>query len=184
MPPALTPLDGAPGVDDYPWCFALVFRRRYYLGAFLTDSRGDIALFALVSPLRRQAFLRQAAQRQGLAFWLARILCLSVEERPRAGQSRAIRQWIQALRLSLAPGWVRRWVNPNSRFGPRSPALLAENCAVDYRLAPDAGVGTMPWREWPACITQKKYIWIWRQSRHGKYIDAQRIAITQTGKQR
>ncbi|EPP1031679.1 hypothetical protein ACULWP_000966 [Cronobacter turicensis] len=66
--PLLTPLDGAPGVDDYPWCFALVFRRRYYLGAFLTGGRDDVTFLALVSPLRRQAFLRHAAQRQSLAF--------------------------------------------------------------------------------------------------------------------
>ncbi|EOV9657027.1 hypothetical protein ACN5L1_002613 [Cronobacter turicensis] len=182
--PLLTSLDGAPGVDDYPWCFALVFRRRYYLGAFLTGGRDDVTLLALVSPLRHQAFLRHAAQRQSLAFWLARILCLRVEEHPRVGESRAVRQWVRALRWSFAPRWVRGCMHHARRFGRRSVALLREQCAADYRLGPEAGVDAMPWRDWPECAAEANYFWIWRQSRHGKYIDAQRIAITQTGRQR
>ncbi|WP_208091716.1 hypothetical protein [Cronobacter turicensis] len=182
--PLLTPLNGAPGVDDYPWCFALVFRRRYYLGAFLTDSRDDVTCLALVSPLRRQSFLRHAAQRQSLAFWLARILSLRVEEHPRIGESKAVRQWVRALRWSFAPGWVRGCINNAWQFGRISAALLREHCAADYRLGPDAGVDAIPWRGWPECAAEGNYFWIWRQSRHGKYIDAQRIAITQTGRQR
>lgn len=177
--PALAPLDGTPEVDSYPWCFALVFRGRFYLGAFLDGS--DTPLFTLISRLSRDGALHQAAQRQSLAFWQARILCLRADERPRAGESAAVQQWVQALRLSFAPAWVRWWVNQAWRFGPRSPALLTELCAADYRLGPNAGVDAVPWREWPACIAQGNHIWIWRQSRHGKYIDAQRIAITQQG---
>ncbi|EPN9382213.1 type VI secretion system lipoprotein TssJ [Cronobacter malonaticus] len=163
----------------YPWCFALVLRGRFYLGAFLDGS--DTPLFALISRLSRDGALHQAALRQSLAFWQARILCLRADERPRAGESAAVQRWVQALRLSFAPAWVRWWVNQAWRFGPRSSALLTELCAADYRLGPNAGVDAVPWREWPACIAQGNHIWIWRQSRHGKYIDAQRIAITQQG---
>ncbi|EPE3192510.1 hypothetical protein [Cronobacter malonaticus] len=177
--PALVPLDGTPEVDNYPWCFALVLRGRFYLGAFLDGS--DTTLFALISRLSRDGALHQAALRQSLAFWQARILCLRADERPRAGESAAVQRWVQALRLSFAPAWVRWWVNQAWRFGPRSSALLTELCAADYRLGPNAGVDAVPWREWPACIAQGNHIWIWRQSRHGKYIDAQRIAITQQG---
>lgn len=177
--PALVPLDGTPEVDSYPWCFALVLRGSFYLGAFLDGS--DTPLFALISRLSRDGALHQAALRQSLAFWQARILCLRADERPRAGESAAVQRWVQALRLSFAPAWVRWWVNQAWRFGPRSYALLTELCAADYRLGPNAGVDAVPWREWPACIAQGNHIWIWRQSRHGKYIDAQRIAITQQG---
>lgn len=178
--PALMPLSGAPGVHDYPWCFALAFRQRLYLGAFLpgTNRQGDATLEALCCRLNRQALLQHARPVQSLAFWQMRILCLLIGEQQRIGERAAVRQWVQALRLSLAPGWVRWWVNPPWRFGQRAPALLMENCAADYRLGPEAGVETMPWREWPACINQENTIWIWRQSRHGKYIDSQRIAIT------
>ncbi|EOC1454816.1 hypothetical protein ACI1AH_000625 [Cronobacter sakazakii] len=182
MVPVLTPLAGTPAINDYPWCFALVFRGHYYLGAFLNGP--DDTCFALVSRLRRPCVLHHAAQKQSLAFWQARILCLRADERPRAGESAAVRQWVKALRLSLAPGWVRWWVNKAWRFGARSSALLAPLCAADYRLEDDAGVDVMPWRAWPACIAEENTVWIWRQSRHGKYIDAQRIAITQTGRQR
>ncbi len=180
--PVLTPLAGTPAINDYPWCFALVFRGHYYLGAFLNGT--DDTCVALVSRLRRPRVLHHAAQKQSLAFWQARILCLRADERPRAGESAAVRQWVKALRLSLAPGWVRWWVNKAWRFGARSSALLAPLCAADYRLEDDAGVDVMPWRAWPACIAEENMVWIWRQSRHGKYIDAQRIAITQTGRQR
>ncbi|MDT3667832.1 hypothetical protein ROK90_17740 [Cronobacter dublinensis] len=133
---------------------------------------------ALCCRLNRPALLQHARPVQSLAFWQMRILCLLTDEQQRIGERAAVRQWVQALRLSLAPGWVRWWVNPSWRFGQRAPALLMENCAADYRLGPEAGVETMPWREWPACINQENTIWIWRQSRHGKYIDSQRIAIT------
>ncbi|EPN9525640.1 hypothetical protein ACT5AM_000263 [Cronobacter malonaticus] len=177
--PALAPLDGTPEVDGYPWCFALVFRGRFYFGAFLGST--NTALLALISRHSRDGALHQAALRQSLAFWQARILCLRADERPRTGESVTVRQWVKALRLSLAPSWVRWLLNPAWRFGIRSPVLLAPLCAADYRLAPNAGVDAVPWREWPACIAQGNHIWIWRQSRHGKYIDAQRIAITQQG---
>ncbi|WP_431224279.1 hypothetical protein ACQ86O_04435 [Serratia sp. L9] len=162
----------APIVTPYPWCFVApanaIRAKHYFIGAFLPETQTSTALPPVLYALVSEAWLlSQLNERDSLPFWLARVLApFSV------GCEVEVHRWCKLLQRMLMG---RKHAISANHLRPRE-GLREERCDADFALGSEHGVDAMPWMEWPGCIQNDEIIWIWRQSRHGKVIESQKLA--------
>lgn len=166
--------------EQYPWSFviadAALSRQRYCTGAFsvIRGQQGETLLVAIYS-LVSCSWLKKNLQAEfPLTFWAARILNVLPTNCQASSSWQPLRQWLAALRWSYSP-WRQFVLMPAWRFEHKSKMLLREGGQEDYRIGKGDGVEIMPWKKWPGCLQQGAGAWIWRQSRHRRILDSQRI---------
>lgn len=161
-----------PAVAPYPWCFIApansIRAKHYFIGAFLPEAQTSTRLPPVLYALVNETWLiNQLSTKDSLPFWLARVLApFSV------GCEVEVRRWCQLLQRMLKG---RQHAISANRLSLRE-GLREERCDADVALGSEHGVDAMPWMEWPGCIQNNEIIWIWRQSRHGKVIESQKLA--------
>ncbi|MBW7984870.1 T6SS protein Cts1T [Enterobacillus tribolii] len=178
--------DALPGKSlpkNYPWCFILppasLRRKTYYIGAFVPfdNARGERSFIALYSAVSYKWLQSNLALEFPAAFWMARILAGMKHEEITSGNYVYVRPWIKALQRSFSWFWESIALTENFRFRNRSKFLLRECTDLDYEICGDDGVDIMPWKNWPECIQAGDCVWLWRQSRHNRLIESQRILL-------
>lgn len=167
----------------YPWCFVISNRARgrrpLYVGAFLTipTTAGKSSLVVIYASVSYGWLKKNMQTEFPITFWAARVLN-GVTQRDVAEKNWHLhRQWIKALRWSCSALLQRVILTPAMQFKQHSQVLLREGSQEDYRICSSDGVELMPWKNWPDCISQEAGVWIWRQSRHRKVLDSQRIPL-------
>ncbi|WP_072056932.1 T6SS protein Cts1T [Enterobacter cloacae] len=165
----------------YPWCFvissSMVEDKYHYVGAcrILCNEKGERTLVGMYSPVSHRWLNNNMQAEFPLTFWMSRILNMMQERDFYARNTPLLRQWRMALQRAYSPLWESFALTPAWRFKNRSQALLREGSEEDYCIRNSDGVDVMPWKNWPDSITQKSGIWLWRESRHRKILDSQRI---------
>ncbi|PKH20854.1 hypothetical protein CIG19_16830 [Enterobacterales bacterium CwR94] len=167
----------APAWQRYPWCFVMpdqeANRRHFFVGAFIPSSvTPNVALYAWVN---ESWLLRQLLTRESLPFWLSRALVPLLHGGAQPHQLEEVRKTCRLLQRAGQPGrrgWNRHQPDPLPELDEQ---LRAVRCSADEEWEEKHGVDAMPWRDWPGCIQNVDTIWLWRQSRYGKVIEAQII---------
>lgn len=167
----------APAVAAYPWCFVapadVIRGKHYFIGAFLPEVQTTAGLPAVLYALVSESWLLgQLSVRDCLPFWLARVLALQMTTSS-AGHDAAVHHWCQLLQRMLANRRQGRAYATRQRL---REGLREARCDADFALGSEHGVDVMPWMAWPGCIQNDETIWLWRQSRHGKVIESQKIS--------
>ncbi|MCT4703384.1 T6SS protein Cts1T [Enterobacteriaceae bacterium H20N1] len=168
--------------ESYPWCFVISFgalRGKCYAGAFMVhrNSQGEKSLIVVYSERSYQWLKKNMRTEFPLTFWMARILNNTQKSDFTQHNWKPLRQWLKALKRAYSPFWESFALTPAYRFKNHSQALLREGSQEDYCIRNSDGVEVMPWTNWPDCLQQEAGIWIWRQSRHRKILDSQRIPL-------
>lgn len=168
--------------EDYPWCFvisgAALSQRHYCAGAFslMTGEHGEKLLIVIYSMVSYSWLQKNLRSEYPLTFWAARVLNIKRKYDVVGGNQGILWQWFKALRWAYSP-WRQFVLKPLWRFEHKSQMLLREGSQQDYRIRNSDGVEVMPWKNWPGCIQQEPEIWVWRQSRHRRILDSQRILL-------
>lgn len=186
LPGIVSPMSGDYLSEHYPWCFVIsggMFSRKYFcVGAFVVLQRepGEKSLAVIYSKVRYSWLEKNMRTEFPLTFWAARILN-GVQQSDIAEKNwQPLWQWVKALKWSYSP-LFQKILTPAMHFRNHSQVLLREGSQEDYRIRSSDGVEIMPWKNWPDCIQQEAGIWIWRQSRHRKILDSQRIPLGRAG---
>lgn len=165
----------------YPWCFVISSStaqdKYHYVGAckILCNEQGEKSLVGMYSPVSHQWLNKNMQADFSLTFWMSRILNMVQENDFSARNTPLLRQWCTALQRAYSPFWESFALTPAWRFKTRSQALLREGSQQDYCIRNSDGVDVMPWKNWPDCLLNESGIWLWRESRHRKILDSQRI---------
>jgi len=165
----------------YPWCFVIssgtALEKYHYVGAcrILCNEQGGKTLIGMYSPVSHQWLNKDMQAEFSLAFWISRILNLIQGNVFSARNTPLLRQWRTALQRAYSPFWESFALTPAWRFKTRSQALLREGSREDYCIRNSDGVDVMPWKNWPDCLLNESGVWLWRESRHRKILDSQRI---------
>lgn len=172
---------------SYPWCFVIAdgSRGHFAAGAFrlLRAGADRSALMVIYGDASYSWLEKNMAAEYPLTFWASRILN-GVSDGDIAEKNwRPHRRWLSALRWACSPLLQRVVLQPALHFNRHSYALLREGSQQDYRIRSSDGVESMPWNNWPACLREESGVWIWRQSRHRKILDSQRIPLRRAGAQ-
>ncbi|MTD38229.1 T6SS protein Cts1T [Erwinia sp. CPCC 100877] len=169
--------------QHYPWCFvisaAALQRRHSCAGAFmvLQGEKGERSLVVIYGAVSCLWLQKNMQAEFPMTFWAARILN-SVDKNALAEKNwQSLWQWAKALKRAYSPFWESFLLTPAWRFKKQSQVLLREGSQEDYRILNSDGVEVMPWKNWPGCVQQEAGIWIWRQSRHRRILDSQRIPL-------
>ncbi|MTH46709.1 T6SS protein Cts1T [Intestinirhabdus alba] len=182
------PVIGSPLPDEalpeqYPWCFAIspaALRGRYTcVGALavLRSEEGEASLVAICGAVSYPWLKKNMRGDFPVTFWAARILNKVQKSDAAELDGKPLRQWLKALSRAYSPFWESFALTPAWRFKNRSQALLREGSQADFYIRNHDGVEAMPWKNWPDCLQQEPGIWIWRQSRHKRILDSQRIPL-------
>lgn len=168
--------------EHYPWCFVIsaasLRQRRSCVGAFmvLPGKQGEKLLVVLYSQVSYSWLQKNMHVEFPLTFWASRILNMARKDDVVTKDGQLLWQWVKALGRAYSP-WREVVLTPAWRFKNQSQVLLREGSREDYCIRNNDGVETMPWKNWPDCVQQDVGIWIWRQSRHRKILDSQRIPL-------
>lgn len=183
LPAMQDSLPGKPLPENYPWCFIVppsaLRRKTYCVGAFVSfeNARGEKSIVALCCAVPYKWLKHNLTAEFSAPFWMARILAGIKPEEIARGNYGYVRPWIKALQRSYSYFWESFALAENFRFGTRSKFLLREFTDLDYEICSDDGVDIMPWKNWPGCIQAGDCVWLWRQSRHNRLIESQRILL-------
>lgn len=169
-------------MNQYPWCFIAPDKTlgttHYFVGAFLPPQKeNDTAfeiLYAHVSELWLMAHLQSSV---GLPLWLSRALIPLINNSTHRVREREVRRICSFLERLLDSSKRPRRQNINYLGVPQFVKLTEVCCEADEELISEYGVDAMPWLDWPGCIGHIEAIWIWRQSRHGKVIESQKVLL-------
>lgn len=169
--------------DHYPWSFVISSPSSRghdaYSGAFmLRPGKGGVPSLVIIYGEAPLPWLKKNMQDEfPLTFWASRILNNVPDSDAVEKNWRPLLQWVKALRRAYSLLWEKLVLKSAWQFKNHSQLLLREGSQEDYRIQNRDGVETMPWKNWPDCIEQDAAIWIWRQSRHRKIVDSQRIPL-------
>ncbi len=176
--------------EDYPWCFLVSGKeigcKKYYAGALVNfrNVHGRRSSIIIYSALSYPWLKKNMSSQYPITFWMARILNI-IPEIDRAEECwDQLRLWVTALQRSYSPFWESIILTHSYQFKNRSQVLLREGSKEDYRIRDSDGVGVMPWKHWPDNIQEEAGVWLWRQSRHCKILDSQRILLQGDGAER
>lgn len=169
-------------MSRYPWCFIAPDKTlgttHYFVGAFLppqkeTDDTFEV-LYAYVNEPWLMAHLQSPV---GLPLWLSRALIPLINNSTHRARHRDIRRICSFLERLLNPFKCLNTQCTNHLEIPQLEKLSEVCCEADEELLSEYGVDAMPWMGWPGCIGHIEAIWIWRQSRHGKVIESQKVLL-------
>jgi len=171
--------------ESYPWCFVMPSPAskkgsRYYAGALMVfrTAQGEKSAAVIYTSVSYGWLKKDLSSAFPVTFWMTRVLNHYVRKNEFSnGSWRSLREWVRALRRAYSPFWESFALTPNFRFKNRSQVLLREGSQEDYRIRDSDGVEIMPWKNWPDCLAGEACIWLWRQSRHRKILDSQRIPL-------
>lgn len=166
-----------PGLSVYPWCFVMpayaVSTGAYLAGAFIpADEASPSAAVCVLFSARKME--QQLKSETNLPFWMMR----SLAALDRYNNCEEIESDCHDLMaLNFPPVWrPKKW---GSAQRLKIQARLSDiRCDADLALEGKSGVDVMPWRNWPGCVLESEFLWLWRQNRHGKIIESQRKLIT------
>ncbi len=168
--------------EHYPWCFVIsaasLRQRHSCVGAFmvLPGEQGEKLLVVVYSPVSCLWLQKNMHVEFPLTFWASRILNMARKNDVVKKDWQLLWQWVKALGRTYSP-WREFMLTPAWRFKNQSQMLLREGSQEDYCIRNSDGVEIIPWKNWPDCVQQDAGIWIWRQSRHRKILDSQRIPL-------
>jgi len=169
--------------EHYPWCFVIsspsTWGGNAFSGAFmLRPGKGGVPSLIIIYGEARWPWLKKNMQNDfPLTFWASRFLN-NVSDCDMAEKNwHSLSQWVKALDRSYWTIWEKLMLAPAWQFKNHSQVLLKEGSKEDYLIQNHDGIETMPWKNWPECVQQEAGIWIWRQSRHRKILDSQRIPL-------
>ncbi|ANS44523.1 hypothetical protein [Serratia inhibens] len=172
----------SPAFLRYPWCFlapdSTKGARYFFVGAFLPSQiTTDVLPEMLYVRVSERWLLDHLQEHVGLPLWLSRALVPLINRPSWNQQSEEVRQACRFLQRLLASerGVWGRCVLPTQ--AQQLENLYAMRCEADEELLGEHGVDAMPWMNWPGCIQHNESIWLWRQSRHGKVIESQKVII-------
>ncbi|VEC00428.1 Uncharacterised protein [Cedecea lapagei] len=169
--------------EHYPWSFVISSPssrgQDAYSGAFmLRPGKGGEPSLVIIYGEAPWPWLKKNLQDEyPLTFWASRILNTVPDSDVAEKNWRPLWQWVKALRRAYSPFWETLLLTPAWQFKNHSQVLLREGSQEDYHIRNRDGVEAMPWKNWPDCVEQEAGIWIWRQSRHRKIVDSQRIPL-------
>lgn len=172
-----------PALTHYPWCFvapdSTSSSRHYTIGAFLPPQCTTIGPPEMLYARVDECWLLKHLQSPvGMPLWLSRALVPLINGVARPLQNKEVRQVCHVLQRLHAPE-RRLWKPRVSQMQARQlEYLCARQCEADDHLQREYGVDAMPWMNWPGCIQHNQWIWLWRQSRHGKIIESQKVSIS------
>lgn len=169
--------------DSYPWCFVFsgktLSRKHYYIGA-LTITKNNCnkeSLCVIFSQLPYNVINLDFKKKFHIAFWQARILAFRQGEMHISKKNSQFSEWIKALQIHYSPFLESFLIRKKFRFINTSESLLSNCHILDNQIPVNGGVELMPWKSWPECIQTGNFVWLWRQSRHGRIIDSKKISV-------
>ncbi|MTD28153.1 hypothetical protein [Erwinia sorbitola] len=164
---------------SYPWCFVFsakeLNRKKHYVGALTLYNNKSLCV--IYSHLTYDKVSEDFKKNFHIAFWLARILVLWLSKSKEDKNTSFISEWINSLKIHYSPFLESILIRKEYRFRNTSESLLSNYHCLDNQISVDGGVEFMPWTNWPECIQSGSFVWIWRQSRHGRIIDSRKIPI-------
>ncbi|MDS1916269.1 T6SS protein Cts1T [Enterobacter asburiae] len=169
--------------EHYPWSFVISSPssrgHNTYSGAFmLRAGKGGTPSLIIIYGEAPWPWLKENLQDEfPLTFWASRILNHVPDSDVVEKNWRPLWQRVKALRRTYSALWEKLVLTSARQFKNHSQMLLRGGAQEDYRIQNRDGVEAMPWQNWPDCIEQEVGIWIWRQSRHKKIVDSQRIPL-------
>lgn len=168
---------------SYPWCFIFSDKKskknNFYIGALTASRNRDskINYSVLFSRLSYDRILAEFNKKFHLAFWQARILATLQSEATDSQEGTYLHEWVSALQRHYSPFLESIFIRKDYRFSTTSESLLLNCHILDNQIPLNGGVEFMPWKNWPECIQSGDFVWLWRQSRHGRIIDSTKISI-------
>lgn len=169
--------------DSYPWCFVFSEKKtqgnHYYIGALTIykNSCNKDSLCAIFSRLPYDVISLDFKKKFHIAFWQARILAARQGDMNDNKKSSDFLEWVKALQIHYSPFLESFLIRKNYRFINRTEPLLSNLHILDNETPINGGVEFMPWKNWPECIQSGDFVWLWRQSRHGRIIDSKKIPV-------
>lgn len=174
----LSPITASPAtVADYPWCFVMrdkqALGQRFLVGAIIpSDPQPRMVAYLWVTESWLQSELHQP---HNLLFWLSRTLAMPLQCHTSCSELELLQKQCALLQRSQLPRWYQRWPVSKATVNQQLEQLQAAYCFADTQWQTTDGVEVMPWQAWPRCIGQGDAIWLWRQSRHAKIIEANKF---------
>lgn len=183
VPAIKNPSEDEDTSESYPWCFVFsekeLHKKNYYIGALAISKNchKKNGICVLFSHLSYDRISEEFRKNLPITFWLARILATLQNDMTEKNKNTDISQWKNALQRHYTPALESFLIRKEYRFTSISETLLS-NCHIfDNQIPVNGGVESMPWRNWPECVKSGNFIWLWRQSRHGRIIDSKKIPI-------
>ncbi|EKS6740533.1 hypothetical protein NTH60_004578 [Enterobacter ludwigii] len=166
----------------YPWCFVAPDDTHgpnyYFVGAFLPPlKKRETELTMLFSRVSESWLIPHLKSPVGLPLWLSRCLIPIINGSSPYVNHRDVRQNCFSLEHRLNSSMRLGYKFVGIKHRPRLEKLNSVCCEADEELLNEYGVDAMPWMDWPGCVQQRSAFWIWRQSRHGKVIESQKVLL-------
>lgn len=170
--------------ENYPWSFVVPLagkrHKRFVTGALMKSpvvTREGNQVFALGAIVTHAWLNENLLCDFPMAFWLARMLTALQRQDDKLDDFSALQKWTKALARSYSPFWESLLLKEPYQFRHQADALLFELREDEKWIGDNQGGKIMPWQGWPACINRDDVAWLWRQSRNGRVIDSQKVAL-------